>query len=281
LVVRNTFIDVDEAVEQHPSHRRISAPAAFAWERSSDLRVESLSKLHLRLLNRRHEEVTDTDSCANSDVEVASSVSTQAPSTACPSSESSFDNVTSNLLMQAPCVPSGGSIVLGSWADCSQEVDQPVIGDRTTLMFRNLPEDFSRARLEQLLEAEGFATRFDFLYLPVELCSGACFGYALINMVTPSDAQAFVAHFHGFQQWPVPSTKRAEARVSEELQGLAEMIERYRNSPIMHPSVADPMRPAIYHNGCQCPFPPPTVVLKPPRAKKASRRRTLDQQQVS
>merc|ERR1712154_24824 len=56
---------------------------------------------------------------------------------------------------------------------------------RTTLMFRNLPEWFTRQKLEALLNAEGFGTLYDFIYLPAELGSGNCFGYAFINMVTP------------------------------------------------------------------------------------------------
>jgi len=148
---------------------------------------------------------------------------------------------------------------------------------RTTLMFRNLPESFTRATLEELLLVEGFANLCNFLYLPADLSSGACFGYALVNMATPADAQAFINHFQSFHQWPVSSAKRAVTHMSEELQGLAEMIERYRNSPIMHPSVPDTLKPAIYHNGCRCPFPQPTAPLKPPRAKKANRKKALGQ----
>jgi len=145
-------------------------------------------------------------------------------------------------------------------------------GDKTTLMFRNLPEGFNRSRLEALLDAEGFAPRYDFLYLPANLGSGACFGYALINMVAPSDARAFIEHFQGFDRWPVTSDKRALVHMSEELQGLNEMIERYRNSPLMHESIADELRPAVYRSGTRAEFPGPTAPLKAPRVRKPNRK---------
>jgi len=142
---------------------------------------------------------------------------------------------------------------------------------KTTLMLRNLPQGFTRATLEELLDLEGFATRYDFLYMPAQLATGACFGYALINMVTPIDAKVFIAHFDGFQSWPLPSDKRAEAHISEELQGLSDQLERYRNSPLMHPSIPEVLRPALYKNGQRVAFPPPTKELKLPRMRSSAR----------
>merc|ERR1712038_1292935 len=48
---------------------------------------------------------------------------------------------------------------------------------KTTLMFRNLPQWYTRQKLESLLDAEGFGSHYDFIYLPAELGSGSCFGY--------------------------------------------------------------------------------------------------------
>merc|ERR1712087_1003810 len=82
-----------------------------------------------------------------------------------------------------------------------------------------------------------------------------------------------MGHFQGFQEWPVPSARRAVVHMSEELQGREEMIERYRNSPLMHPNVSDVLRPVIYSNGRRVPFPEPTVPLKPPRFRKANQKK--------
>merc|ERR1719189_3443101 len=140
-------------------------------------------------------------------------------------------------------------------------------------MFRNLPDGFTRAKLEKLLDARGFSGRYDFIYLPAELSSGASFGYAFVNMCTDDDAKCFVKHFQGFEQWPTPCAKRALVHVSEALQGLSDQIERYRNSPLMHPAVPDGLRPAIYSGGVRVPFPEPTAPLQLPRVRASARKK--------
>lgn len=120
------------------------------------------------------------------------------------------------------------------------------------------------------MDAEGFTARYDFLYLPAELRTGVCFGYAFINMVTAADAQSLVGHFQGFEHWPVSGTgKKAEVHLSESLQGLEEQIARYRNSPLMHPKVPDRLRPAMYKNGVRTPFPKPALSIRRPRLRNS------------
>lgn len=145
-------------------------------------------------------------------------------------------------------------------------------------MFRNLPERFTRQNLEMLLQAEGFGALFDFIYLPADLGSGSCFGYAFINMVTPKDAEDFVRHFQGFDRWPEADARRAVVHMSEALQGLENQIERYRNSPLMHQSVADELRPAVYRHGFRVAFPLPTVPIHPPRMRTSTKRKALPRQ---
>merc|ERR1719461_2657977 len=59
---------------------------------------------------------------------------------------------------------------------------------RTTLMLRNLPLDYTRDMLLQLLDKEGFAGKYDFIYLPVDFKTRAGLGYAFLNMVRATDA---------------------------------------------------------------------------------------------
>jgi len=267
LVVKNTFIDVDEVVSQGSAHKRNSAPgslmaASYFPDRSP--RDEPLGQLRLRLLSTYDE--LDSDPCRGKagNVNVLETASTAA----------SFDSALHPSLV-VPQVFNGGPNQYSSWTAVNSSGHLGnAQGGKTTLMFRNLPEGFTRSKLEELLQIEGFACRYNFLYLPAELSSGVCFGYALINMVTASDAECFIQHFQGFCKWPVACDKRAVVHMSEELQGLSEMTERYRNSPLMHPSVADSLRPAMYSNGSRVWFPKPTVSLKPPRARKANRKRT-------
>ena len=63
--------------------------------------------------------------------------------------------------------------------------DHDKTGIRTTVMLRNMPNNYSRTMLLELLDAEGFAGQYDFLYLPMDFQSRASLGYAFINFVDP------------------------------------------------------------------------------------------------
>jgi hypothetical protein len=133
---------------------------------------------------------------------------------------------------------------------------------RTTVMLRNLPGDFSRDALTEVLDQEGFKSRYDFVYLPMNFKKGALFGYALVNLLTPMDARQVKEHFEGFS-WPGASAK-AEVVWYETQQGLEALVERFRSSPVMRDAVPDAVRPAVYRGGVRCIFPQP---LKPTKAK--------------
>lgn len=140
----------------------------------------------------------------------------------------------------------------------------------TTTMLRNLPVEYNRDMLMGLLDAEGFAGLYDFVYLPMDFRGDICFGYGFINFVEPDVAARFWDHFQGFSRWACPSSdKVAEVSWSDPLQGLEDHIERYRNSPLMHEQVPDIYKPVLLCNGVRRPFPPPTKKLRPPRVRHA------------
>lgn len=136
---------------------------------------------------------------------------------------------------------------------------------RTTLMLRNLPNDYSRSMLLTLLDEEGFAGKYDFVYLPIDFASGAGVGYAFINMISYDAAESLRVHFTGFTKWAFPSRKVAEVAWSNPHQGLAIHVERYRNSTVMHQSVPDDFKPVLFANGERVPFPLPTRIIKAPQ----------------
>jgi len=142
---------------------------------------------------------------------------------------------------------------------------------RTTVMIRSLPANFTRQLLEDVMNAEGFVGCYDFIYVPADIASGACFFYAFVNLISPPEAQRFRRCFTGFARWPVPGSAEAAVDWSEALQGLEALIERYRNSPLMHEKVPSSMRPAIYHSGRLAHFPPPTARIKAPRLRRAQK----------
>merc|ERR1712048_208713 len=146
------------------------------------------------------------------------------------------------------------------------------IGDerRTTVMMRNIPGVYTRANLLELLDQQGFRGSYDLLYLPVDIQTELNHGYAFINFKTTENVERFWAHFTGFSEWMVTSDKVGEVSWSDAQQGLDENIQRYRDSPMMHESVEDRFKPALFENGNRIPFPEPTKKIKAPRRKKCS-----------
>lgn len=80
---------------------------------------------------------------------------------------------------------------------------------------------------------------------------GKVFGYAIINFVSNDSAEQANSHFGANIDW------------SDSHQGLDELIQRYRDSPIMHPSMPEPSKPIMFSNGLVVPFPSPTKEIEP------------------
>mmetsp|Transcript_90300 Transcript_90300/g.210123 ORF Transcript_90300/g.210123 Transcript_90300/m.210123 type:complete len:344 (-) Transcript_90300:232-1263(-) len=152
-------------------------------------------------------------------------------------------------------VLSEGSLAFASWwrRHCEQEEVASKPGDvtdktiaeetRTTVMLRNLPNNYSRAMLLAMLGDEGFTGKYNFLYLPIDFKSRACLGYAFVNLVDTATARIFWKKFDGYSKWMLPSRKVCSVCWSGPHQGLAPHVERYRNSPVMHASVLDECKP--------------------------------------
>lgn len=136
----------------------------------------------------------------------------------------------------------------------------------TTVMFRNLPKNLTQVAVLETLEAQGFSTLYDFVYLPVDFQKMVSFGYAVVNFVTHEAAERAMRHFTGFTAWPMPSRKACTTVWNTPCQGLAAHVDRYRDSPLMHPDVAQEFKPMLFLHGCPMGFPLPTKQLKaPPR----------------
>lgn len=137
----------------------------------------------------------------------------------------------------------------------------------TTVMLRNLPNNYSRAMLLTMLDDEGFAGQYNFLYLPMDFQSRACLGYAFVNLVDPSVVPRFWSTFLGYSKWVLPSKKVCGVSWSGPHQGLEAHVERYRNSPVMHATVPDEYKPVVFQGCVRVEFPPPTKVPRPPRVR--------------
>eukprot|EP00928_Gymnodinium_smaydae_P064224 TRINITY_DN47620_c0_g1_i1.p1 TRINITY_DN47620_c0_g1~~TRINITY_DN47620_c0_g1_i1.p1 ORF type:complete len:393 (-),score=86.41 TRINITY_DN47620_c0_g1_i1:32-1210(-) len=144
--------------------------------------------------------------------------------------------------------------------------EQPTV--MTTVMLRNLPNCYSRRKLLELLDGEGFARTYDFAYSPVDFSSQAGLGYAFVNFMHPDDAERCRVHFDGFSKWDVESDKVCSVMWAGPHQGLHQHIERYRNSPVMHESVPDEWKPAVFVDGSRIQFPPPTQPVRKPQPRR-------------
>lgn len=136
----------------------------------------------------------------------------------------------------------------------------------TSVILRNLPEGSLRSTVLPILDKEGFASLYDFVHVPVDFSTKVSMRYALINLVDHATAERFFQHFKGFKQW-TPNSSEECIVVWNTLQGLDAHIERYRNSPLMHPNVPPQYQPALYTNGTQTTFPPATIRIKAPRMR--------------
>jgi len=138
---------------------------------------------------------------------------------------------------------------------------------RSSVMLRDIPETFTRTSLLKLLDAHGFYGRFNFLYLPIDFKQQKNLGYALINLVSASEALRFTKFFDGFSKWDTPSDRVCSVAWCSPQQGLEAHVERYRNSSVMHESVPEEWRPLLLSHGVPLPFPPPTTKIKAPKVK--------------
>jgi len=143
---------------------------------------------------------------------------------------------------------------------------------RTTVMLRNLPNNYTRAMFVELLETLGFGGVYNFLYLPIDFKTQAALGYAFVDLAHPSVVQHFWNVFHGFSNWSMPSRKKCFVTWCEPSQGLQTLAERYRNSPVMHESVPDEYKPMLLEHGKRVPFLPPTKTIRQPRARDCRRK---------
>jgi len=126
---------------------------------------------------------------------------------------------------------------------------------------------FTQVQLLEELNVGGFAGLYDLVYLPVDFARGATFDYALVNLVTPEAATELIAKLEAYRDWLQPSDRACQAALSSSREGLASMVDRYRNSPVMHPNVPDEYKPAVFQDGKRVPFPAPTKWIRFPRIR--------------
>lgn len=149
--------------------------------------------------------------------------------------------------------------------------------DRTTVMLRNLPNNYSRTMLLDLMDSQGFAGEYDFVYLPMDFSTQSNIGYAFVNATSAGMARRIWKAFDGFSAWSIPSRKVCFLSWSDFCHGLEANVERYRNSPVMCNTVPEDYKPVVFLLGAQVDFPAPMKKLRPPRLRKGAARALAQQ----
>lgn len=135
----------------------------------------------------------------------------------------------------------------------------------TTLLVEGLPETLTRADLLNFLACEGLLAACDFVYLPLDLARQNAAGYALVNVSDTKDISALWAAFGNDGSFRSKTGTACQVKWNGSGQGLPALIEKFRNSQLMHRSVDDSSRPILLHHGVRVPFPPPTKAIRAPR----------------
>lgn len=138
-------------------------------------------------------------------------------------------------------------------------------GQRTTIMLRHLPLDLSRSTLLRWLDDEGFLGCYSFVYLPIDFARDRGLGYALVNGVSAAHAEAMLRRLDGMM--PLDGGEPWQVSWSEPCRTVAEHVERYRNSPVMHADMPDEYKPVLFYKGHRVEFPLPTRPIRLPRIR--------------
>lgn len=96
----------------------------------------------------------------------------------------------------------------------------------TTLMVRHVPTRFTQSKFAKEVDSCGFKGRYDFLYLPSEHRLRANRGFAFINFVSATDADAFYKEFQG-GQFPSFESECDLEILPADLQGYEENVTKY------------------------------------------------------
>jgi len=165
--------------------------------------------------------------------------------------------------IQGFCAPKKSTPQPGTSAN-KKRATQSGLEERTTVMLRNLPNNYTREMFLVMLDDNGLKGQYDFAYLPCDFQRRANLGYAFVNLVDSKAVESLWRIFHGFSAWALPSSKVCQVSWSGPHQGFKAHLERYRNSPVMHESVPDEYKPVIFSNGVRKAFPKPTRKVKAP-----------------
>jgi hypothetical protein len=172
------------------------------------------------------------------------------------------------VMVAAPMAPAAQNLP----AKCAQKKKSKSGKDtRTTVMIQNVPAQCTNIMMVEMLDSAGLSGKYDFVYAPTDFRTYTAFGYAFVNFTTNKNAIQAMDVLSGLicATWSEQKTA-FEVNWCEAHQGLKVHVNKYQNSPVMHPSVLEEYKPLIFKNGLRRAFPPPTKAIKEPRLRRSN-----------
>jgi hypothetical protein len=164
------------------------------------------------------------------------------------------------LLLHQGCVvpfPKPTQPIWAPWGHvqfCGQaERATPELSFCTTLVIRKLGRNSSREQLMELLNGAGFASQFDFVYVPRHFARGSSFGFGVVNFVNHEFATEALRKIAACSLFVNRTT--LTAAWSDSTHGLAALLHKYRNNKVMRRGMPESFQPVVLSNGVPIPYP--------------------------
>jgi RNA recognition motif-containing protein len=103
----------------------------------------------------------------------------------------------------------------------------------TTMMIRNIPNQYAQKDFIQELDSLGFEGTYNFLYIPVDKKTAASCGYGFINFIDHHWAAKCASVFQDYLLTPKKGKGKYAEVSAAHLQGLEANIAHYRNTKIL------------------------------------------------
>jgi RNA recognition motif-containing protein len=144
---------------------------------------------------------------------------------------------------------------LAEHMQCPAEAEQapPECSPRTTLAVRKLGKSSSVESFRELLDQAGFATQYDFVYVPRHFTKGSSFGFAILNFV--NDVLASEALDKIAMGALSANGETLTAEWSDGPQGLSALIAKYRDNRVMEEGMPESFRPVVLSEGVPIAYP--------------------------
>lgn len=114
------------------------------------------------------------------------------------------------------------------------------------IILRHLPSELGSTQVRTMLDSDGFAGLYDFLYVPADFATSKSLGYAIVNFISSEHAAAAKESWHGARM----GRANLEVEFSKTHSGLASLVQRYQGSRVLtDKSVSEENKPLLFQNG--------------------------------